>query len=315
MASIEHIGPVLYAASLWYLTIASAVAAPPSIGATSLFQQASNLSDISQHFRVVVSYEAAVPLDTLGILNLGLIALARSAGMDHKGRYGEAHYSDTEKNLVLDIVPRGPRRDYGGEVANLCLYKGMEDVISKQRWTKVMFGCYLDNIEVAAVTIDHGPQRAQKLSVPGDQSISNATNVTYPSLNALTPTFHYTEGGEILSYSLVYMTLMNAILAFSYFSRTDVLRKNCYTDPGPRWDAHILFSPEESERTEPPFLEYQWIIRTLIRSPRYMLQRGRFGEFNVDFGVDDVLLGNAALEKGKPSPTLNIDLCYDPATA
>jgi hypothetical protein len=55
--------------------------------------------------------------------------------------------------------------------------------------------------------------------------------------------------------------------------------------------ARICIFPMIPERTSPPFLEYQWLIRTLVRIPEHMFQEHRFGEVSVKMDVDGVGVG------------------------
>ena len=54
---------------------------------------------------------------------------------------------------------------------------------------------------------------------------------------------------------------------------------------------YICIMPARPPRTEPPFLEYRWLIRTLARIPNYMLSKGRFGEIVMKIVVDEVAVG------------------------
>ena len=76
-----------------------------------------------------------------------------------------------------------------------------------------------------------------------------------------------------------------------------------------------MFYGTTHEWTEPTFLEYQWLSSILLRLTRFTIEHGRFGEIGRYFRIDDILVGKASLEKGKPHPLLEMNLCYDPATA
>jgi len=191
----------------------------------------------------------------------------------------------------------------------LCIYYGTEDVSRRRRWSKVEIGCFWDNVEVAMVSIEHGPRAARNPGVLGNTLTLDATNATDIHLIGLAPFFYYTLGGKILPTPLFYITLMNAIVAFAYFGGMDVLKNRCFTDPGPQWDASMVFSGATSVRTEPPFLQYQWVIKTLLRLLRYMFLRGRFAEIGMDFKVDNVMLVNAILRAGKPRLSAFLNRC------
>jgi len=293
--------------------MANAAAVSPSTGGHPLFQQASNFSYSNTRIRVAIDYEDQIHLNYIGMLNVALTALATLAMADVAAREEETHFDS--RDVVLEVEPRGRRSEYPIEAAILCIYYGVEDVIRRQRWSKVAFGCFWDNVLVAMVSIEYGPRAAWNLSVQGSALALNATDATDLSLNGLEPSFHYTPGGKIVPVPLVFITLMNAIVAFAYFGRMDLLRSRCFTDPGPRWDASMVFSGATSVRTEPPFLQYQWIIRTLLRLPRYMLLRGRFAEISMDFRVDNTILGNALLGAGKPRQSAGLNVCYNLETA
>ncbi len=149
------------------------------------------------------------------------------------------------------------------------------------------------------VSIEHWPRAARNPGVLGNTLTLDATNATDIHLNGLEPFFYYTPGGKILPVPLFYINLMDAIVAFAYFGGMDVLKTRCFTDPGTQWDASMVFYGATSVRTEPPFLQYQCVIKTLLRLLKYMFLRGRFAEIGMHSRVDNVMLGKRNFEGGK----------------
>lgn len=88
-----------------------------------------------------------------------------------------------------------------------------------------------------------------------------------------------------------------------------------YTAPGLIIALHgsragIYIFPVIPERTSPPFLEYQWLIRALTRIPEHMFQEHRFGEVNVKLNVDGVRVGWGRMsivpcEPPAPAPSIS----------
>lgn len=309
MAHSRYLRTVSCAAT--FLCPAMALIAGASLPTSGTFrlQQAPNDSYVNSRIRVNIHYEDLVQLNYIGMLNVASTALATLALADITGVEKGIQFGS--RNAILEVVPTAPRSEYPIEAAILCIYYGTEDVIRRQRWSKVTFGCVWDNVEVAMVIIEHGPRAARNPHVLGNVLAMDATNATGRQLNDLKTSFHYTPGGEILPTPLFYITVMNAIVEFAYFGRTDVLTNRCFTDPGPQWDTSMIFSGDMSARTEPPFIQYQWIIKTLLRLLRYMLLCGRFAEIGMDFEVDNVIVGNAILKAGKPRRFALLNLCKE----
>lgn len=59
----------------------------------------------------------------------------------------------------------------------------------------------------------------------------------------------------------------------------------------------ICMFPTIPERTSPPFLEYRWLIRALVRIPMYMFQEHMFGDVNIKMDVDGIGVGWGRLSK------------------
>lgn len=307
MAHSRYLRTVLCAATSLCPAMALIAGASLPTGGTSLLQQASNGSYVNSRIRVTIDFDDMIQLNYIGMLNVASTALATLALAEITGFEKEIQFGS--RNAILDVVPTAPRSEYPIEAAILCIYYGTENVMRRQRWSKVTFGCYWDNFEVAMVTIEHGSRAARNLKVLGNTFAMDATNATRLQLNGVKTSFHYTPGGKILPIPLFYITVMNAIVEFAYFGKTDVLLNRCFTDPGPQWDTSMIFSGTTSAHTEPPLLQYQWIIDTLLRLLRYMLLRGQFAEISMDFEVENVMVGNAILKAGKPPRFALLNLC------
>lgn len=215
----------------------------------------STCPNINSRIRVTIGYEDKIQVNYIGMLNVASTALATLALADVTAFEKETQFGS--RDAILKVVPIAPRSKYPIEPAILCSYHGMKDVIRRQRWSKVAFCCFWDNVEVAIVFIEHVPRAARNPGVLGKAlALDDATNAEDVHLNGLEPSFYYTPDGEILPIPPFYITIMNAIVVFAYFGGIDVLINRCFTDPGPQWDTSMVFSGATSARTEPPFLQY-----------------------------------------------------------
>ncbi|KAL8770164.1 MAG: hypothetical protein Q9209_004006 [Squamulea sp. 1 TL-2023] len=134
-----------------------------------------------------------------------------------------------------------------------------------------------------------------------------------PHMNGLQLQFFYMQNAHNLDTALAFITIMNDIKTFSPRDSAEVLPRSIYTDPGPEWDASILFTANGLPICrQPPFLQYYHVMICLREALKFMLHRGRVAELGFHIGVDDALLGSALLVKGKPNPdaarTLNVSL-------
>ncbi|KAL8724617.1 MAG: hypothetical protein Q9166_007849 [cf. Caloplaca sp. 2 TL-2023] len=198
-------------------------------------------------------------------------------------------------------------------VASLCIYYGIEDIIRQLVYKEVTILCEWNDIEMVEVSI-----RAASPSTDSANAAStpNTTKSTMSLLDTLQPHFFYVRDAETLDYTVAMITIMYSITFLSRLSKTAVVPQT-YTDPGPHWDASILF-PGDGPRPpsdQPHFLEYRWVIGTLRLVPNFMIRNRRFAELGIAFDVDNVYLGSALLQKGKPHQDILSEANTTAATA
>lgn len=325
MARLSDLTRVLFLRFFLFLRLIHALPAAPPDDGSSLLPQSSNFSDIGSvtnlghpHFSVTVHPEEGTRLESIAMLMNAVDALAAIAVKDQRGRSPRMHFhSRAYPSVHIDIEPKGPSTaplsDVSNEVATLCLYYGTVDMIKHQEYKVVTFSCLWDNVEVAVVYIDGTPPSTAQL--PGDTAMSNTTDtVTDPQLNALQPNFFFIDNAKTLGIPLSFVTIMNALKSFFHYGSTEIVPR-CFTNPGPEWDASILFFGDGPVRTRPPFLEYRYVIETLRQAPEFMWRSRKFAELGIGFNVDGVPLGAALLMKGKPHQSAEMGRKASVATA
>ncbi|KAL8801763.1 MAG: hypothetical protein Q9182_004235 [Xanthomendoza sp. 2 TL-2023] len=234
------------------------------------------------------------------MLMMAADALTIIALKDHRSRSPATNFRHTAGlDIVIDVLPKSPAVDVSNEVATLCIYYGMEDMIRHRQFQECTFACELDNVEVAVVNIWNESSTPEAVKEP---SMTKTTNLTQSLLNDLRPHFRYLDRGADISIYVTFVTVMYSIMAFSSFRGADVV-PSCHTDPGPAWEASIIFPGDGPRRRRPPFFEYRYAIDTLNLALHYMLGNARFAELGLYVSVDGEYLGRALLFKGKPWPS------------
>ncbi|KAL8728664.1 MAG: hypothetical protein Q9166_005228 [cf. Caloplaca sp. 2 TL-2023] len=290
---------MLLTAALVYQS--NAAPATPSKNGDVILPQAANLSQVDSpaynaHFSMRVRPREDYPVDSLSLFMNAVDALAIIALMDYRTRSPEMQFhSPSYPSVIINVNPKPPATDTVNEVATLCIYYGMTDLVKHRQNTEATFDCLWDNVDVAEVVIRSSDPAATPVSD------TTTTNLTDSLQDRFQPRFFYIPSAKDLPAAVVFITIMNAIMGFSRYTKTNIIPR-CYTDPGPEWDASIVFPDDgpQPPRTPPPYLEYRHGIVALNQAPRYMVQHHRFAELTMIFRVDNMYVGHAMLLKGKP---------------
>ncbi|KAL8677943.1 MAG: hypothetical protein Q9186_005666 [Xanthomendoza sp. 1 TL-2023] len=227
-------------------------------------------------------------------------ALATIGIQDLNGRSPSYSFQLTKyPTVVIDVKPGASAADFQNWAASLCIYHGIEDVVRQQVSKEVDINCRWNTIEMVTVsirTVSPGSKKAASVSA------SNITESTLAVSHTLQPYFYYVADSVPLDYTTTMITLMYSIMYLSRLDKTDMIPRT-YTDAGPHWDSSIVFPGDgpQPPKDPPPFLESGWVIETLKMVPNFMIQQRRFAELGIQFHVDNVYLGGALLQKGKPS--------------
>ncbi|KAL8671473.1 MAG: hypothetical protein Q9168_004023 [Polycauliona sp. 1 TL-2023] len=247
------------------------------------------------------------PINAVFMLMNAVDALANLALEDYAGRSPPLQFTAPDyPGVVINMMPRGRETTVRHEVAVQCLGRGIIELVRTQRFLEVTLGCEWDDEEVLAIEIfkaaSASAKKADANDIPTNNNDNNNNNATttLDNLNAIIdPNFAYLPDGSNLGLTLIFVTIIDALAKFARHKSDESLGRS-YTDPGPQWDASLLITGDGPIRSRPPYMEYRWMILSLRRAPRFMVQRRRFAELVVGVEVDGVVLGTALLQKGKP---------------
>lgn len=296
MTFLRSLTILCIAALICYST--AAAASPSKDGSDTVIQQVSDSSQANHpYFGIRIYPRASIPINSLSMLVNAMDALTAIALTDHRTRSPPMHFdAPGNPHVIIDVNPKRPATTILNELATLCIYYGVADLAGRRQYTEAVFDCLWDNVNVAEVTISNRRRLA---------TFTNTTAATTGSLNGLgdefQPQFFYFEKAQNMELATVFITAMNSIRSFSPRGHTEVLTGYIYTDPGPRWDASMVF-PDTSRplRRQPPYLEYRYVIYSMRLALIYMFECGRIAELGITFRIDGVFLGTALLIKGKP---------------
>ncbi|KAL9597705.1 MAG: hypothetical protein Q9219_004962 [cf. Caloplaca sp. 3 TL-2023] len=251
------------------------------------------------HFTIQI-FPAKDRLETLPMLmniveSLGAIALSDQSTRTRGWNYESPDFP----GIKIAMVPKGSAQDFTYEVASLCLYYGSKYLIRRNLYLEATFSCKWDHVEVARVDID----KSSPLASPKDPSLEtltapNTTMTKPPSNSDVTPQFNYLSGAQRLNLDVVFMTFLTTFAQFSAVRKADIVPQGPIY-PSEKFGAY--FSLATLARLQPPFFDYEVLIRSLVQAPHYMIDQGRFGELAMSFRVDGVLLGTGNLIKGSPA--------------
>lgn len=110
-----------------------------------------------------------------------------------------------------------------------------------------------------------------------------------------------------LDVALVFITVTNALVRFSGMNSHDPVGQ-CYTEPGPAWDASIFLPGGVAPPGRPPLLRVRWTLGNVRLIPEWMRRKQRFAEVEMVFQANVVYVANAILQKDMPQQAANLDI-------
>ncbi|KAL8691750.1 MAG: hypothetical protein Q9218_003099 [Villophora microphyllina] len=237
----------------------------------------------------------------------GVDALAQIALKDHTARSSGYHFHlQNYAHVFITVSPLGSASTFDNDIATLCIYYGIEDMVRKRKYKEAELDCYWDNVEIARVVINDPITTTSNTVASNSFAIPTVNNTTDalsqiddPIVKAVRPRFGYFPDGIIIDIPTACLTVMYSLAKFSRQRATDAVPR-CSTDPGPEWNACMVFPADGPIRTRPPFLEYRWVIESIRQIPEWMKRHGRFANLAISFWVDGINLGGGILVKGKP---------------
>ncbi len=329
MVFSSTIASSLFSCLLYSSTARAAAITNPNL---SLLLQASNTSlakftslgnDLHPHFHIAIGY-GNDGLPATAMLMDAVDSLAKLAPLDYLGRQPNFHgHMEAYPQVVIDVDPVYPATDVENRVAVLCIYWGMETVVSNRNYKNAEIDCFWDNVVVAQVRFEQPGYYSSatvetnspisSLGVTAEPTVSNGTtpgltagNSTLNSPTALNTSldarvnsiFYFRSDSQTLSLTDVFIITMATLKNVASFPSTDAVT-SFTSGAGSAYDLYFAFASGETIRTRPPFYEYRWIIETVRQIPAWMLSQRRFAEISIGILVDDVHLGSAVLEKGE----------------
>ena len=205
--------------------------------------------------------------------------------------------------VTINVIPKPPTVAILNQLATLCIYYGVANMAEYNEFVEAKFECLWDNVNVADV---HIRKKSPGTAVDISPSPLDSTEIL---TEAIQPQFYYIEDSQPIPANIVFITAMNAIKRFSLKGPNEVMVGDLVTDPGPQWDASIIYPAgpgHRSIRRQPPFLKYRYALMSMKPALLFMLQHRRFAELAFLFAVDGVRLGDALLIKGKPDRMANM---------
>ena len=309
MKLLDSVGSLVYVSTLAFTSPVTAIPAlapkngalfqtPPRIGRAGPFHQDLGVENFKFEWR----FDQDVSLDVWSTLLNGLEGLKIIALRDSNARTaGDYFRLASQPRVSIEISPF-EASTVGNDMARVCLYHILEKMISLSTFKKVEVRCYENDDIKARIAIDASPAATEagtsQLS-PGNTTNSIAADDT--TLKAVTPYFGFLTPplDKPIPTPVAVVTLMYALTWMGAEDKTAVVPRS-YIDPGPRWDASIIFPSEGPVRTRPPYMEWRWAIETIGKVIGFFLQRRRFANMYGLIRVDGVQLDEFLFTKGKP---------------
>lgn len=103
----------------------------------------------------------------------------------------------------------------------------------------------------------------------------------------------------------VFMLVISVLNDLAQYSKTDlVVNQHKYLQPA--YDAAIgIVGPKDKSMLMPPWLTYEWVIRTLVQVPDKLLSEGKFMGVIVRMAVDGAVVGSLCVARPKDLEPLN----------
>ncbi|KAL8957276.1 MAG: hypothetical protein Q9183_006102 [Haloplaca sp. 2 TL-2023] len=184
----------------------------------------------------------------------------------------------------------------------VCLYHILEKMVAVNTFETVEVRCSEGTNIRATILIEAIPPTTEVgTSQPSPQNTTDSIAANATALQAVTPDFDFLAPplDKPIQITAAVVTLMYTLTKMGVQEKTaDVPRS--YFDPGPRWDASIIFPSEGPIRTRPPYMEYRWAIETIGQVMGFFQQRRRFANMYGRVIVDGVVLDEFLFQNGKP---------------
>ena len=139
-------------------------------------------------------------------------------------------------------------------------------------------------------TLDMGNKSVTLLSTSRSANITNLVatdNADDPAEARLNVTFEPYDG--TLGVYDVFVPVMHGLTDLAKIPSTVESAGLMISVNG--FKSYLCFVPETPPRTNPPVLQYGWLVRTIARIPTYMLENGRFSKVKIIIKVDEVIVG------------------------
>ncbi|KAL8788357.1 MAG: hypothetical protein Q9213_001754 [Squamulea squamosa] len=223
-----------------FVYFSSAIPAPPPKNSHEILQQATNVSHLESlanhaHFTIEVHPRDDERFNLLSMLMNAVDALTAIGLTDPKIRSQAIHFhAPSSPHVFINVNPKQPATDVLNEVATLCIFYGVAHLVKHHQYTEAIFNYFWDNAQVADVII------RRSASIETSEVVSTIKAID-PPIDGLQPHFFYIQDAHNLNTARAFITVMDAIKTFSSPNSAEVLPSSMYTDPGPGWDASILF--------------------------------------------------------------------------
>ena len=278
---------------------------------------ATSLSALDPRFHITRTFGSINVPATSCLMNaveaMADLALSRYDDRVDPKTYNLQKYPDVK--ITIQAVPAGGLLKTSYVVWGL--YGGIGYMVRNNRFQCVKFYLRWNGDLVGLIDIDKvGPQ----LSIAGSNQsqsqsqivqrssalesiVNRSTNLTGldtgppvlfdPRLSILIE-----RTGENLPIFAVFMTVLCGMEYAAQFPSTSRVSPFGIYQTGQPYDTAVWFQDYESKRRRsPPFLEYQWVIKSLAQLPGFMFGEGRFTEVEMVIEVDGIRVGEAYVGK------------------
>ena len=238
-------------------------------------------------------------VDTLKQLSLG--------DFDAKIADGTEYKLDSYPEVSILINTPKRKRSLQARYVIWAIVPGVREMVQQKKFELAQFEITWDGNLLGWVHIVNNPP-SPGLAIPGSQAndtldIAKRSTIQFPSdgTNVIpTPpttttdptearlTTIFTPTGSTVGIYDVFFPIINALSDMAVKSPTH--RSDGLVAGFEDSNAAICILPVMPFRTRPPFMDYEWLIRTLARIMRYMVEERRFGELEIDVRVDGVVI-------------------------
>ena len=247
--------------------------------------------------------------ESVNIISLLMNAVSGLAELAHQPYHKHipgGHVTALPKysNVDISLQPVAPTEDIEVRVAVDSLFYMINDMIKTKRFRNADFEVLWDRRVVARILITKstGPSTTVRGITNQTQGSITAVGDLEEGPNSLSTGvdyfFEYVPNGATLTYQEVFITIMATLKNLAEWPSNDVVEP--FRSGAAGFNARMQFLSDETPRTKPPFLRYEYLIDTVKAIPDYMLGHKKFAELGILVSYGDELIGQALLEKGSP---------------